>query len=236
VRRQVCRRLQKRARELGLADLEAYRARLESDPLELAHLATLARVTISRFYRDRAVFDALRPVLSRLAHQANLVRILSAGCASGEEPYTIALLWSIENPRTPLELVAVDLDEEVLARAREGVYDESSLSELPEALREAGFAREGDRFCLEESLRKSVTYLQADIRKTLPEGPFDLVFCRNLAFTYFDEPAQRELARRLRERMRSHALLLVGSHEHPTLEGFVPSSEVPHAYRLTSGP
>ncbi len=234
MRRQVCRRIQERARELGLADLEAYRSCLEGDPAELAHLATLARVTISRFYRDRAVFDALRPVLSRLAREARTVRVLSAGCASGEEPYTIALLWSLETPRAPLEVVAVDLDEEVLERAREGLYEESSLSELPRELRDAGFDRRGERFRLKEALRGSVSFVRADIRGSLPEGPFDLVFCRNLAFTYFEEPAQRELARRLRERMRPSALLVVGSHERPTLEGFEELTATPHAYRVTS--
>lgn len=238
VRRQVCRRLHARARALGCADLDAYRARLEVDPAELALAASLCRVTISRFYRDRAVFDALRRVvLPRLASQQTVVRVLSAGCASGEEPFTLALIWDIEfaprHPDVAFEIVAVDLDDEVLARAREGLYDESSLAELPAELRDRGFEREGEAFRLKPEHRRRVKFLRANVREELPEGPFDLVLCRNLAFTYFDEGVQREMLRRFAERLRAGGLLVLGTHERlpPGVEGFEVAAEVPCAHR-----
>src|SRR6185295_20147796 len=101
VRGQVCKRIARRARELGLADLEAYRAHLEAHDDEWPVLDALCRVTISRFYRDRAVFDRLRlEILPAFAERAaargeSVVRAWSAGCASGEEPYTLAMIWSL---------------------------------------------------------------------------------------------------------------------------------------------
>ena len=102
VRRQVCNRARRRARELGLSDLTAYRAYLETHPEEWAVLDQLTPITISRFYRDRGVFEHLaREVLPTLAARAinrgsDSLEIWSAGCASGEEPYTLAILWEAE--------------------------------------------------------------------------------------------------------------------------------------------
>jgi chemotaxis protein methyltransferase CheR len=101
----------------------------------------LCRIAISRFHRDRGVFDhLLRAVLPGLAQRASergaeAVRCWSAGCASGEEPYTLRILWDLglpaERARVPLRIVATDVDARLLERAREGRYPASSLKELP---------------------------------------------------------------------------------------------------------
>jgi len=101
VRRTVCKRIGRRMRELGLSDIAAYGQLLEHSPEELARLDAFCRIPISRFYRDRAVFDALgRTLLPDLAKRAGTrgdreVRCWSAGCASGEEVYTLRLLWDL---------------------------------------------------------------------------------------------------------------------------------------------
>src|ERR687888_1815107 len=120
VRRQVCRRLRARIAALGLPDLDAYRAHLAANPDEWAVLASLTPITISRFYRDRAVFAALeREVLP------SAERVWSAGCASGEEAYTLAIM------RPQLEILATDVEAAMLERARVATYEASSLKELP---------------------------------------------------------------------------------------------------------
>jgi chemotaxis protein methyltransferase CheR len=101
VRRQVCRRLDRRLHEIGVETLEQYRSRLESDADEWVVLDSLCRITISRLYRDRAVFDLLRsvvlPELHELASlQSRPVRCWCAGCASGEEVYSLKILWDLE--------------------------------------------------------------------------------------------------------------------------------------------
>src|SRR5690242_9500744 len=101
VRRQVCKRLRRRLDELRLKSLEQYRSRLEADPLEWAVLDHLCRITISRLYRDKWVFDFLgRVILLDLTQAASLhsrpIRCWSAGCASGEEVYTLKILYELE--------------------------------------------------------------------------------------------------------------------------------------------
>ena len=223
VRAQACKRIGRRAQELGLSGPQAYRACLERAPDEWGTLAALLPITISRFYRDKAVFDfiaaILLPALARdaSARGEKLLRALSLGCASGEEPYTLMLAWRFASaPRFPdlvLRVVAVDVLEELLARARAACYPASSLKRLPRAWREAAFERRNDGYCLHAAYRHGVEFLRQDIRNEMPEGPFDLILCRNLVFTYFDEAAQRDALRRLLERLRPGGALVIGSHE-----------------------
>jgi len=109
----VCNRARRRAGELGLSDLDAYRAYLEAHPEEWVVLDGLTPITISRFYRDHGTFDLLTrevlPTLATLAREGgrNKLEVWSAGCASGEEPYTLAIIWELElaarfpRPRDP---------------------------------------------------------------------------------------------------------------------------------------
>ena len=233
VRRQVCRRLERRIGDLDLPGIDAYRAYLESTPGEWRQLDALCRVTISRFYRDRGVFEFLeRCVLPELAGNAasreRTVEAWSAGCASGEEPYTLVLGWehAIRSsfPTVTLHVLATDADETMVRRARAASYGESSLRELPLASRRHGFVRRGGLAYVRPRFRQLVTVVEHDIRDAAPNGPFDIVLCRNLAFTYFDLSLQREVAARLARSLKPGGALVLGSHE--TLpegaHGFVP--------------
>jgi chemotaxis protein methyltransferase CheR len=229
LRRQVCRRISARVTELGLPDLASYRRRLEEDADELMQLDAMCFVTISRFYRDRRTFDALRQhFLPSLANEAiargePTLRAWSAGCASGEEPYTLAILWRHELaerfPSLGLEILATDFDQTVLARASRGCYEPSSLAELPPELREVAFETVDDLACLRAPFRDLVTFERQDVRRFTPDAPLHLVFCRNVAFTYFGEPAQRDFAARVAERLVPGGLLVVGGHETVPSEG-----------------
>jgi chemotaxis protein methyltransferase CheR len=216
VRRQVCRRIVRRTAELGLEDTASYRRRLEADPGEWAVLDRLCRVTISRFWRDRAVFEALRDeVLPALGPR---VSAWSAGCASGEEPYSLVLAAGAAG--VEIRVLATDADEALLARARDASYPPSSLRELPAELRAA--FDDGRHL-------GPVTFLRHDVRDEPPAGPFDLVVCRNLAFTYFAEDLQERVGARLAGSLRRGGALVVGAHETPLgggLEPWLPAAGV----------
>jgi chemotaxis protein methyltransferase CheR len=205
VRRQVCRRISRRIAELELDGIKAYRARLEADPAEWAVLDGLCRVTISRFWRDRGVFEALRDeVLPALGPR---VVAWSAGCASGEEPYSLVLAADEADVR--LRVLATDVDPVLLERGRRARYQESSLRELPPELRQRAFS--DDR--LKAEYRARVEFALHDLRAGAPDGPFDLVLCRNVLFTYFEEEFQHEVGRSLAASLRPGGALVVGAHE-----------------------
>jgi chemotaxis protein methyltransferase CheR len=243
VRRLVAKRLNRRLAALGLADLSAYRSFLAREPAEWAQLDAMCRIPISRFYRDRGVFDVIGQQLlpevaaAVAARRDNVIKCWSAGCASGEEPYTLAMVWRFcvaqDWPTVSLTVLATDADDTMIERAKEGCYGRSSLKELPEGWVERAFIRRGALFCVAPLFREAIEFALQDIRQSMPEGPFDLILCRNLVFTYFDELLQRRIADRLRERLGVGGFLVLGSHEAlpPDVGGFAQGGAKPGIYR-----
>jgi chemotaxis protein methyltransferase CheR len=227
VRRQVCKRIERRARALGLGDVGAYRQHLEAHAREWDELKALCTVPISRFYRDREVYDCLAarvlPALAEAAleRRAAQLECWSAGCASGEEPYTVAILC-----RSILEMqfrvLATDTDTAVLARAQAGCYGASSLKELPAAWRSRAFERRAKLFCLRAIYRRGVEFERRDLLAETPQREFDLVLCRNLAFTYFAPVVARAALERIAGGLRPGGALVIGLHERlpPNAEQF----------------
>lgn len=270
VRRQVCRRIVRRMGELGLRSLREYRERLEGEPGEWRALDRLCRVTISRFWRDRETFRALEetvlPAVAGAALEAGSATLdaWSCGCASGEEAYTLSILWHERlRPRFSglrLRILATDLDLHLLQRAGRAVYPEGAVRELPEELARAGLeavpspvralgggpagSRTGapggaasevgrrrragaptdDLFRIPDRYRAPVHRVLHDVRSDPPAGPFHLILCRNLAFTYFDERLQRAVAHRLARALHPGGALVLGNHEEVPdgVEGLVP--------------
>jgi chemotaxis protein methyltransferase CheR len=222
-----------RVAELGLDGFDAYRARLEAGPAEWDVLAAMTPVTISRFARDRAVFDALAsavvPELERTGGPP--LRSWSAGCASGEEAYTLALLWPA------MEVLATDMHPAVLERARRAAYPPSSLRELTSAERDRGFAVEADEHVVRPHVAARVTVARHDLRDPPPGGPFDLVLCRNVAFTYLDEDRRRAVLAHMASAVRAGGALVIGLHEAlPASPWFAPWPGARAVHRRTDRP
>lgn len=243
VRGQVCKRIQRRLHALSLADAAAYREYLGQHPLEWRVLDALCRITVSRFYRDPAVFRFLeKQALAALAHArlrrgGDAVHVWSAGCGSGEEPYTLAFLWALTLapafPGLRLELIATDADARLLERAERGCYRASSVRHLPLSWRSAGLFREDDAYCVRSRFRAQVRFVEQDLRESMPTGPFDLVLCRNIAFTYFDAATQSRVARELVARLAPGGALVLGARERlpPDCAGVETWSEPARCYR-----
>ena len=221
VRRQVCRRIARRMSELGLSQVEEYRQRLVDNPDEWDVLRRLCRVTISRFFRDRGVFASLGtdvlPSIARSAQEtadAN-IRVWSAGCASGEEAYSLQIAWMLEIAPSapPLRIIATDIDEGLLERARRGVFRESSLREMPEGLRTRAFRTISGGYEILNMFRKDILFVAQDITRQMPDELFHIILCRNLVFTYCDEPLQRVVLEGMIDRLEPGGYLVIGSHE-----------------------
>jgi chemotaxis protein methyltransferase CheR len=249
VRRTVCKRLARRLAELDIPDLTSYRKHLANHPEEWIELDGLCPITISRFYRDKAIFDfigaAVLPALVRRAETRGEreVRAWSVGCASGEEPYTLALIWRFA-PHPPrgctLRILGTDVNPGVLTRARRACYPPGSLSLLPPAWSADAFIRSNGEHCLRDEFRADVEFIEQDVRAALPEGPFELILCRNLIFTYFDENLQDALLQRLLGRLAPDGALVIG-HREILPAGVLglgpwPNGQAPGIFRRTLAP
>ncbi len=223
VRKQVCKRIQRRIEQLNLHNVDDYQTYLQIDAAEWDTLDTLCRVTISRFYRDKMVLSHLRTeVLPALAQRAGeyedaRLRCWSAGCASGEEAYSLVLIWEMAvaryYPQLDIHVTATDIDGKLLERAARACYSFSSIKALPEAWINTAFIQKGKNYCLEEHFRNKVTFGMQDIRQNVPSGMFYVVFCRNMAFTYFARALQYKVLENIRKTLIDGGALVIGGHE-----------------------
>ena len=244
---QVCKRLRRRMKELEIEGFAAYRKQLDNYPEEWTVLDGLTHITISRFFRDKAIFEALRTrvlpdIAARAEREARNVQVWSAGCASGEEPYTIKILWDIEvaraHPTVSIEIAATDVDDAMLARARNGCFKLTSLHELPRLLVEQAFEQVDQLYCLKSKHRQGVEFINQDLRSEIPARLFDLILCRYVAFTYFASAPQCKVLARMLERLRPNGYLVTGADEKlpDIVPGIVSLDGERHIFQKIAGP
>lgn len=214
-RRNIRRRVMQRMASLGVHDFQVYLALLRITPGEREALRPLLTVTISRFFRNRKVFDTLaRHILAPLSAKGSPARAWSAGCASGEEAFTLRILWEeLPAPRPLLSILATDVDEACLGRAAAGLYSESSLREVPGPIAEKYFLREEGKYRLREDVVRSVTFQRHDLLFEPPPGVFDIILCRNAAFTYFAPGRRMEIAESIASALPPGGALVLGRTE-----------------------
>ncbi len=216
-------RLAKRLRALGLSDFAQYRTLLESahGGEERGRMTAALTTNFTRFFREPHHFEHLRTeILPRLLHAAQRgrrVRIWSAGCSSGQEPYSIALTLLRSAPdaaRLDIRVVATDVDPDVLAQAAAGGYSAECLDQVPDALRQRWFCPpvEGVSF-VSDALRRLVVFRPLNlVGAWTVRGPFDVIMCRNVAI-YFDAATQTAMWQRFTPLMPAGGILYIGRSE-----------------------
>ncbi|MCS0672242.1 protein-glutamate O-methyltransferase CheR [Cytobacillus firmus] len=170
-------------------------------------------INVSEFYRNAQRWEVLEKKIlpGLLEHNRNL-KIWSAACSTGEEPYTIAMILSKMLPLSQIKITATDIDENALARARMGVYPERSLNEVPEKMRQKFFGREGSFFKISQDIKKTVIFKKQNLLADDFGGPFDLIVCRNVLI-YFTEEAKDQLYYKFSSALRKDGIFFVGSTE-----------------------
>ena len=228
----IKRKVERRITELGFATFEDYLSIIRKDSEEKNRLSQILTVTITRFFRDKSVFNILEssiiPVISYRRGAGDL-KIWSIGCANGEEPYSVSILWKekFENifPEIRLVILATDINGNLLERAKEGRYKKSSLKEVPDETVCRFFRMENGSHILDRSVRETVEFKRHDIIHEEPSSGTDIIFCRNSAFTYFSKECQLGVLKKIAAGLNEDGYLIIGRDEflplaYPTL--FVP--------------
>ncbi|MBB6452206.1 chemotaxis protein methyltransferase CheR [Salirhabdus euzebyi] len=176
----------------------------------------LDRITInvSEFYRNGKRWEVLeKKILPKLLRENRNVKIWSAACSTGEEPYTIAMLLHPYINLNQVNILATDLDENALQAAKRGIYLEKSLKEVPSQIKQKHFSsKDGNFFSVDESLKKCITFKKHNLLKDPYEEKFDLIVCRNVLI-YFTEEAKEIVYRQFSQSLKPGGVLFVGSTE-----------------------
>ena len=220
-------RLLRRLRALGMKEFGSYCDLLRRDPdSELGELASAISTNVTAFFREVHHYDLLADELlprwlEHKRRQNDRLRIWSAGCSSGEEPYALAMVLAeaLERCGSTLDakILATDLSPQALAAAREGVYALERLEGVSEERRRRWFLRGEGQFeglaCVHPRLRELVSIMPLNLLHEWPmQGPFDAIFCRNVVI-YFDQPTKQKLFRRYAGLLPPGGLLFLGHSE-----------------------
>lgn len=218
-------RLAKRIRKLGLPGFSEYCALVKSPEGEAERKEMMAALTtnVTSFFREPHHFEHMKhkilPDLARRAKAGERIRMWSAACSSGPEPYSMALtLLQIlpEAYKYDIRILATDIDENILSTARAGIYEESLLSPVPADLRRSWFNQLDDRherFQVKDELRSLISFKSLNLIGTWPmKGIFQVIFCRNVVI-YFDNHTQEELWSRFVPLLEEDGALYVGHSE-----------------------
>jgi chemotaxis protein methyltransferase CheR len=215
-------RLVRRLRALRISGFRAYLERIESDAQELEEFCNALTTNLTSFFRESHHFDYLAgtvlPLLQRRNASTRRIRIWSAGCSTGEEPYSIAMtvLETVGHLRDwDIRILATDIDSKVVATAQAGSYALDRFEKMSAQRRERYFerSRDGSNLVAGAELKRLISFRRLNLIEPWPvKGPFDVIFCRNVVI-YFDKPTQRTLFNRMAELQREGDHLFIGHSE-----------------------
>lgn len=220
---QMKRRLTSLYEKRGFASFQDYFKALSQDNKLLDEFLDRMTINVSEFYRNGKRWEVLeKKLLPNLLERNKRLKIWSAACSTGEEPYTIAMIMSKFMPLSQVQILATDLDENVIERAKIGVYPERSLNEVPDDMKRKYFKQDGSFFKISEEVKNTVTFKKQNLLADPFGGPFDLIVCRNVLI-YFTEDAKDLLYKKFSTALRPDGIFFVGSTEqifNPSLYGF----------------
>jgi two-component system, chemotaxis family, CheB/CheR fusion protein len=216
----LIRRVGRRMQMAGMRDFGDYTDYLEVHPEEFARLFNHLLINVTSFFRDPACWDYLaRHVIPKIVasrKRGEPIRVWSAGCASGEETYTLAILFvdalGRENFKTRVKIYASDVDEEALAQARQATYTTRDLQAVPPKLRKKHFVPADGRFSFDPELRRSVIFGRHDLVQDAPISRLDLLVCRN-TLMYFNAETQARILARFHFALNETGFLFLGKAE-----------------------
>ncbi|MFA1711307.1 protein-glutamate O-methyltransferase CheR [Peribacillus frigoritolerans] len=210
---QMKRRLTSLYEKRGYHSFREYFKDIQTHPEVLNEFLDRMTINVSEFYRNAKRWEVLeRKILPGLLASKKKLKIWSAACSTGEEPYTLAMILSNLVPLSQIEILATDLDENVLARAKLGMYPERSLNEVPEEIKRKYFEKKADFYQVDEEIKRRVTFKKQNLLADRFEQGFDLIVCRNVLI-YFTEEAKNLLYEKFSASLRSGGVFFVGSTE-----------------------
>ncbi|MBD8494638.1 CheR family methyltransferase [Pseudomonas syringae] len=244
----VLRRIERRMQVTAQSSLGAYYQYLKGHPEETKALLGDMLIGVTNFFRDREAFEALeRDILPELVRtptastqQREEIRIWSAGCSTGEEAYSLAMLFSdqlqVEDSGARLQVFATDIDARAIAVGRAGNYLEAIITDVPPSRLRQHFIKESNHYRIRKEIRERVLFAQHSLLSDPPFSQIDLVVCRNLMI-YLDREVQREILQTFHFALRPGGYLFLGSSESADLcsDLFAPVDKKNRIYRALSG-
>ncbi|API90407.1 MULTISPECIES: CheR family methyltransferase [Virgibacillus] len=209
---QMKRRLTSLRNKRGYKDFASYYRALGQDKRLLNEFVDRLTINVSEFYRNPIRWEVLQTsVLPKLVEQSPFT-IWSAACSTGEEPYSVAMMLAEHFPNASYRIIATDIDEAALDKAKQGIYQKQALKDLPEKFITKYFTDQQGLYYLSPSIKQRVTFRKHNLLADTYPNNIDLIICRNVLI-YFTDEAKEEIYQRFSQALNKNGVLFVGSTE-----------------------
>ncbi|MCG7406453.1 protein-glutamate O-methyltransferase CheR [Paenibacillus sp. ACRRX] len=210
---QMRRRLNTLRVKNGYATFDAFFRSMDADKQLFYEFLDRMTINVSEFWRNPNRWQTLRErVLPYLSAQNRSLRCWSAACSTGEEPYTLAMILDDARLLNTTTMIASDIDDNALAKAKEALYMERALKDVPTSFQDTYFHKEEEMYRVQDKLKRSITFRKQNLLSDTFDGGYDLIICRNVMI-YFTEEAKHELYHKFSKALRPGGVLFVGSTE-----------------------
>lgn len=210
--KQMQRRILSRMKRCGYSSLDDYAQGIASDEKVRQTFLNHITINVTEFFRNRAHFERLDGVLSeKIEERAGRLKVWSAACSSGAEPYTLSMMLS-GHPGLSYEILGTDIDQWMLEKSQRALYQEQELKGLSEADITSFLDKEGSAYRIKDKIRRPVSFKKHDLIQDLYPGPFDLIVCRNVLI-YFTPDTQQSIFRKFHQALGPGGILFIGATE-----------------------
>jgi chemotaxis protein methyltransferase CheR len=210
---QMKRRLTSLYEKKGCKNFHEFFRAIDKDPQLMNEFLDRMTINVSEFYRNYKRWEVLQEkIIPRLLKEKKSLKVWSAACSTGEEPYSLAMVLSQFLPLSEISITATDIDVNAIQRAKLAVYPERSLNEVPAQIKKRFFTQEGSMYTLSNDIKKAVSFKKQNLLADKFEENYDLIVCRNVLI-YFTEEAKNQLYKKFNSALKSGGVLFVGSTE-----------------------
>ncbi|MFD2679508.1 CheR family methyltransferase [Bacillus seohaeanensis] len=210
---QMKRRLTSLYEKKGCKNFHEFFRTIDKDPQLMNEFLDRMTINVSEFYRNYKRWEVLQEkIIPRLLKEKKSLKVWSAACSTGEEPYSLAMVLSQFLPLSEISITATDIDVNAIQRAKLAVYPERSLNEVPVQIKKRFFTQEGSMYTLSNDIKKAVSFKKQNLLADKFEENYDLIVCRNVLI-YFTEEAKNQLYKKFNSALKSGGVLFVGSTE-----------------------
>ena len=210
----VLQRIDTLANKNGAKSYEEYIQMIKSDKEKFEQFVNFLTINVSEFYRNPDQWKLMdQQVIPKLIkEQRKPIKIWSAACSTGDEPYSLAMAFSKHVPLSDIKILATDIDKQVIEHAKVGLYSEKSIAGVPADLKKKYFTQIGNSYQVSDDIKRCATFKEHNLLKDVYPKDYDLILCRNVVI-YFTDEAKDMIYKNFYGSLKSKGVLFIGSTE-----------------------
>ena len=212
--KQMRRRIDTLATKNGAKSYDEFVQMIKTDKDKFEQFVNFLTINVSEFYRNPDQWKLMdeQVIPKIIKEQKRPIKIWSAACSTGDEPYSLAMAFSKHIPLSDIKIMATDIDKQVIEHAKVGLYAEKSIAAVPDDLKKKYFTKIGNSYQISDDIKKCVTFKEHNLLKDTYPKDYDLILCRNVVI-YFTDEAKDMIYKNFFNSLKTHGVLFIGSTE-----------------------